>query len=101
MAGFANTRLQSSMLFRFAVYTEQIITRLFPAKDIKMKSRFAALFLWAQFCGVAFASDAPWYVWVNTTDGTTLCAQVSPDDTWAIFKGPFSESHCRKPGNPQ
>ena len=66
-----------------------------------MKSRFAALFMLALFCSAVLASDAPWYTWVNTTDRTTLCAQVSPGDTWVIYKGPFSESHCRKPGNPQ
>ncbi len=66
-----------------------------------MKSRIAALVLLALVSVAAFASGAPWYKWKNRFDGTILCAQVSPGETWFVFQGPFMESQCRKLGNPQ
>jgi uncharacterized protein involved in tolerance to divalent cations len=52
-------------------------------------------------CAAAWASGAPWYKWQNTVDKTTLCAKTSPGDYWVVVKGPYMESTCRKPGNPQ
>lgn len=49
----------------------------------------------------AFASGAPWYKWMNRADRSIQCAQVSPGDNWVIYQGPYMESKCRKPGNPQ
>jgi hypothetical protein len=49
----------------------------------------------------AFASEAPWYKWMNKMDRTMLCAQNAPDDTWVRYQGPYSESNCRKPGLPR
>jgi hypothetical protein len=66
-----------------------------------MKSKIALLVILALGCSTAFASGAPWYKWKNNYDGTILCAQFSPGDTWFKFQGPFMESQCRKPGNPQ
>jgi hypothetical protein len=66
-----------------------------------VKTRFAALFLLALIGFAAFASGAPWYKWKNKTDRTILCAQISPGDNWEKYQGPFMESQCKKPGNPQ
>ena len=66
-----------------------------------MKSRFAVLILLSLACLEAFASGAPWYKWINRMDRTVLCAQISPGPTWVKYQGPFMESQCRKPGNPQ
>jgi len=66
-----------------------------------VKSKFAVLVLLALACFEAFASGAPWYKWINRADRTILCAQISPGDTWVKYQGPFMESQCRKPGNPQ
>ena len=52
-------------------------------------------------CGSAFSSGAPWYRWINTVDRTILCAQVSPGNVWEIYQGPYRDSQCKKPGNPQ
>jgi hypothetical protein len=49
----------------------------------------------------AIAGGAPWYKWQNSYDRTILCAQTSPGETWFVVQGPFMESQCRKPGNPQ
>jgi len=66
-----------------------------------MKSKFAVLLTLALICDVAGASGAPWYRWINKIDKTTMCAQTSPGNAWAMYKGPYMESQCRKPGNPQ
>jgi hypothetical protein len=66
-----------------------------------MKSRIAVMILLAFACVAAFASGAPWYKWKNKFDNTILCTQISPGDAWYKFQGPFMESQCRKPGNPQ
>lgn len=66
-----------------------------------MKSRIAGVTLLALVCVAAFAAGAPWYKWQNSFDGTILCAQTSPGETWHIVQGPFMESQCRKPGSPQ
>jgi hypothetical protein len=66
-----------------------------------MKSKFAALLILTLACGVASASGAPWYKWINRFDRTILCAQLSPGETWVQYQGPFIESQCRKPGMPQ
>jgi hypothetical protein len=68
---------------------------------IFVKTKIAALFMLALFCTAAFASGAPWYKWKNKFDRTIICAQLSPGETWYVFQGPFMESQCRKPGNPQ
>ncbi len=66
-----------------------------------MKYRLAVLLMLALVCGIASASSAPWYKWINRFDRTILCSQLSPGETWVQFQGPFMESQCRKPGNPQ
>lgn len=66
-----------------------------------MKSKITALLLLALASAAASASGAPWYKWQNRFDNTILCAQISPGETWYIVQGPFMESQCRKPGNPQ
>lgn len=66
-----------------------------------MKTRIASAILLALVCSAAFAAGAPWYKWQNRADGTILCAQTTPGETWYIVQGPFMESQCRKPGNPQ
>jgi hypothetical protein len=48
-----------------------------------------------------YAAGAPWYKWMNKEDRTIICSQLSPGETWVRYQGPFSESTCRKPGNPQ
>ena len=65
-----------------------------------MKSKFATLVILVLICGAAFASGAPWYRWMNKIDRTTLCLQTSPGNAWFIYKGPYMESQCRKPGSP-
>jgi hypothetical protein len=66
-----------------------------------VKSSLIVLALLAAMAAGALASGAPWYKWRNKFDLTTLCAKTSPGDAWEIVDGPFSESRCRKPGNPQ
>jgi hypothetical protein len=52
-------------------------------------------------CGAALASGAPWYRWKNAVNKTVMCAQVSPGNVWEIIEGPFMDSRCKKPGNPE
>jgi hypothetical protein len=66
-----------------------------------MKFKTALLVALGLTCTVAFASGAPWYKWQNSYDNTMLCSQNAPGETWHIVQGPFMESQCRKPGNPQ
>lgn len=66
-----------------------------------MKARFVVLVTMALGAAFAFASGAPWYKWMNRADRSIQCAQVSPGDNWVIYQGPYMESKCRKPGNPQ
>lgn len=66
-----------------------------------MKTKLAALALLALATAAVFASGMPWYKWMNTMDRTLLCSQTSPGKTWIQYQGPFMESKCRKPGNPQ
>ena len=66
-----------------------------------MKLKITALILLALVCVAAFASGAPWYKWMNKFDHTILCAQISPGEAWYVYQGPFMESQCRKPGQPQ
>jgi hypothetical protein len=66
-----------------------------------MKSVIASLLFLSLICGTAFASSAPWYKWMNKFDHTILCNQLSPGEAWVQYQGPFMESQCRKPGNPQ
>jgi hypothetical protein len=68
---------------------------------IFVKTKFAVLFLLAFVCVEAFASGAPWYKWMNRSDRTIICAQISPGENWVKYQGPFMESQCKKPGNPQ
>ncbi len=66
-----------------------------------MKSRFAVLVLLAFATFEACAGGAPWYRWINKFDRTIICAQNSPGTAWVKYQGPFMESRCKKPGNPQ
>ncbi len=49
----------------------------------------------------AYASEAPWYKWRNRVSGAILCSQTSPGTGWTLYRGPYMEAACRKPGNPQ
>ncbi|MFI4939580.1 MAG: hypothetical protein ACHP7O_04440 [Burkholderiales bacterium] len=66
-----------------------------------MKARLILLALPALIGIAAFASGAPWYKWKNNVNRTILCAQTSPGDAWGVYQGPFMDSRCKKPGNPQ
>ncbi|ADE11593.1 conserved hypothetical protein [Sideroxydans lithotrophicus ES-1] len=66
-----------------------------------MTSRFAVGGMLLLLCFGAFAAGAPWYKWKNRTDGTIICAQISPGEAWYRFQGPYMESRCSKLGNPQ
>lgn len=66
-----------------------------------MKAKLFILAVLALGSAAAFASGAPWYKWINRADRTTLCSQLSPGPTWVRYQGPFMESRCKKPGNPQ
>jgi hypothetical protein len=66
-----------------------------------MKARLWVWIILALGAAAAFASGAPWYKWMNRADRTILCSQTSPGATWVIYQGPYMESKCRKPGNPQ
>ncbi len=70
-------------------------------KGYLMKPRFAVLAMLALVSFAVFASGAPWYKWRNLIDRTILCSQLSPGESWVKIQGPFMESQCRKPGNPQ
>lgn len=66
-----------------------------------MKKLYAVLVILAMSEVAAFASGAPWYRWINVSDRTVICAQNSPGDGWVSYKGPYMESRCVKPGNPE
>ena len=66
-----------------------------------MKSRIAVMVMLALLSVAAFASGAPWFKWMNKFDRTIVCSQLSPGEAWVKYQGPFSESRCSKPGNPQ
>lgn len=66
-----------------------------------MKSKCMALVVFMLMCCVAYSSGAPWYRWQNRVDKTILCSQISPGDVWVQIQGPYMDSRCRKPGNPQ
>jgi hypothetical protein len=70
-------------------------------KEIQVISRLTAFIVLMLFCGSAFSSGAPWYRWINRVDKTIICAQISPGDFWDKYQGPYMESRCKKPGNPQ
>ena len=61
----------------------------------------AVLVLLALVSAAAFASGAPWYRWQNIHDRTVICSQIKPGEAWVLFRGPFMESNCKKPGYPQ
>jgi hypothetical protein len=65
-----------------------------------MKTKVALLLL-SLVSTAAFAAGAPWYKWMNITDHTIICNQLSPGEGWVQYQGPFSESTCRKQGYPQ
>jgi len=66
-----------------------------------MKTGCMLLVVITMLCSAAYASEAPWYKWINLTDRTILCAQTSPGATWARYRGPYTESRCNKPGYPR
>jgi hypothetical protein len=70
-------------------------------KGYEVKSRLAALIVLALICAGAFASGAPWYKWKNKVDKTILCAKTTPGTVWDKYQGPYMDSRCKKPGNPQ
>lgn len=67
----------------------------------QMKPGYTLVLALAIFCTAAFASEAPWYKWMNLADRTIMCAQTSPGDTWVRYQGPYAESRCSRPGNPR
>ncbi|HSY27007.1 MAG TPA: hypothetical protein VK832_05860 [Burkholderiaceae bacterium] len=66
-----------------------------------MKSRLTALLALMLACSMAFSSGAPWFRWKNKVNKTIMCAKISPGDVWVVMDGPYMESRCKKPGNPQ
>ena len=66
-----------------------------------MKQKIAVLVLLTLTCFAAFASTAPWFKWRNLADRTIICSQLPPGESWVKVQGPFMESQCKKPGNPQ
>ena len=70
-------------------------------KGAQVTRRFALGCALMLMCGAALASGAPWYRWKNAVNKTVMCAQVSPGNVWEIIEGPFMDSRCKKPGNPQ
>jgi hypothetical protein len=70
-------------------------------KGYQVNSRLAALVMLALICVTAFASEAPWYKWKSKVDRTIICAQTSPGEFWVMYQGPYRDSSCKKPGNPQ
>ena len=48
----------------------------------------------------AGAVPAPWFKWHSPEADNEICAQFSPGQGWVIFKGPFQDAHCSKPGVP-
>jgi hypothetical protein len=70
-------------------------------KEKKVKVKFALLVILALIYIVAFASGAPWYKWINLQDRMILCTQNPPGEAWVKYQGPYSESSCRKLGNPE
>ncbi len=66
-----------------------------------MKKKITLIALLSMAAAAAFAAGAPWYKWINRYDRTIICSQLSPGDAWIRYQGPFMESRCSKPGNPQ
>lgn len=66
-----------------------------------MKTVCMLLVVLTMLGSAAYASEAPWYKWINLTDRTILCAQNSPGDTWARYRGPYAESRCNRLGYPR
>jgi len=69
-----------------------------------VKSRLTALvapMVLMLVCGTAFSSGAPWFRWKNKVNKTIMCAKTTPGDVWVVMDGPYMESRCKKPGNPQ
>jgi hypothetical protein len=66
-----------------------------------VKSKIAITLALSLTATAAFAGGAPWFKWMNRYDRTIICAQLSPGEAWVKYQGPFSESRCSKPGNPQ
>lgn len=54
--------------------------------------------LYATLCS---AKPASWYLWRSDSASNFICAQISPGEGWVAFKGPFKDSHCKKPGDPR
>lgn len=50
--------------------------------------------------GISLAGPAAWYRWQNANDPLILCSQTPPGDGWVMVQGPFRDSACRKPGQP-
>lgn len=66
-----------------------------------MKQKVAAFAVLAAICAAAYASEASWYKWKSRLDGSVVCMQVSPGSYWFVYRGPYQDAQCRKPGNPQ
>ena len=81
--------------------TSLITTKFDMPRGSRLKIGIIAPALLALVGVLAFASGAPWYKWKNQVDKTTLCAQTTPGDAWEQYQGPFMDSRCKKPGNPQ
>ncbi len=82
---------------------DMAMLRAYPVHEgAPMKAGYVlVLALALLFCTAAFASEAPWYKWMNLADRTIMCAQTSPGDTWVRYQGPYADSRCSRPGNPR
>ena len=66
-----------------------------------MRTKVTVLLVLALATIAAYASGAPWFKWMSVNDRTIICSQLSPGETYVKYQGPFMESRCSKPGNPQ
>jgi hypothetical protein len=51
-------------------------------------------------CATAAAAPAAWQLWRSKSDGTTVCAQVSPGAGWERADGPYRDARCTQRGKP-
>lgn len=51
-------------------------------------------------CTSTLAAPAAWQLWRSKTNGTTVCAQVSPGEAWEWVDGPYRDPRCTMRGKP-
>ena len=62
--------------------------------------RAAALLLLWSLCGAAGARPANWYKWSSMVNGTVICAQSSPGESWERGGQAYRDGHCSVPRLP-